>query len=138
MGHEEAHVAKNVHGSYDSNNPLMASTFSYSIRKWIHDSGCSYYIFLTRELLFDFKELDGSSVRLGKGYPCRIREEVKIKLKQIYGKVRVLKNVWYSKFYVESQCFGCFESSSLKLCYGDGDSENLLWWTCVNGRYKVK
>nr|GEZ86423.1 retrovirus-related Pol polyprotein from transposon TNT 1-94 [Tanacetum cinerariifolium] len=82
--------------TYDDSKVMMVmSAQAQVLLDWIMDSGCSYHMTPSLDILFDFLECDGGSVQLGDNRECKIRGIGKMRVQLKDGSSFVLHNVRY-------------------------------------------
>nr|GFB34722.1 zinc finger, CCHC-type [Tanacetum cinerariifolium] len=72
--------------TYDDSEVMMVmSAHVQDLLDWIMDSGYSYYMTPSLDILFDFLECDGDGVQLGDNRECKIKDigKVKVQLKDV-------------------------------------------------------
>nr|GEU80930.1 hypothetical protein [Tanacetum cinerariifolium] len=100
--------------TYDDSEAMMVMSV-HALLDWLMDSGCSYHMTPKLDIIFDFLECDGGSVRLGDNRECKIRGIGKMMIQLKDGSSFVLHNV---RKVTSSQvrCRKAHYSGSDKLC----------------------
>ena len=83
----------NYSDGYDSGEVYVASTSFKD--DWILDSGCTFHMTNSREILTDYRDSKGGKVILGNNNTCSIEGSSKVSFKMFDGIVRTLTGVRY-------------------------------------------
>ena len=74
---------------------ILTVSLQDPMREWVMDSGCTFHITPERDVLFDFKEIDGGKVLMGNNTQCEVKGIGKINIINSEGVPVILSDVRY-------------------------------------------
>ena len=101
----------NLSDGYVNSEVLTVST-NQENNEWIMDSGCSYHMTPRKELMFDFKPVNGGKVLMGNDHVCSVNGAGSIKFKLWDGSIRTIENVrWVPQLRRNLLSLGMFDKN---------------------------